>query len=121
MLLMLRHSRRLITLLTIAALVVAACGVEQSVSGWVQSVEQRPEAVQFTLITDANPPTKLTLNIVGQLEGGGENFDANHLLDHANKGLPVALSYVIDAHGDLTVVRATDATWLANRTPPPLP
>jgi hypothetical protein len=105
----------------IGALLISACGGEQSVSGWVRAVEQRPDSVQFTILTDTNPPEEITLNIIGQLEGGGENFDANHLLDHAIKGLPIAVSYVTEPNGELTVVRATDAIWLADRTPPTLP
>jgi|GEM_PF-4945737 len=109
-------------LLFASVLVVAsACSNETSVSGWVRDVTPTDSGVRFTLLIDGTPPTLLTLTIVGQLEGGGENFDANHLLDHAAKGLPVALTYTTDASGAYAVLRATDAIWLNDRTPPALP
>jgi len=107
--------------LALTAQILAGCGGESSASGWVRDVVPTADGVSFALVTDATPPQELQLNIVGQLEGGGENFDANHLLDHALKGQPVALSYAVDAGGRLVVVRATDANWLAARTPPPAP
>ncbi|MEI6156326.1 MAG: hypothetical protein WCP88_03880 [bacterium] len=115
-----RVTRSVLALLLATTLTVS-CGGEVSVSGWVRDVAPTADGVQFTLIVDSDPLTTLRLHIVGRLEGGGENFDANHLLDHAVKGLPVALSYATNADGRLIVVRATDAVWLAGRTPPPAP
>ena len=102
---------RVITLVAIVALALAACGpTPRTAAGFVIDVQSTSltKVDSFTLRTQDGQELVFR---VGPLELDGGAFPAGHLREHMAMAQAVAVAYR-EENGDRVAYRLADATWL---------